>query len=127
MRLARPTLLPLVPLPALIVGALALLASTGSSAADSADAGPASTGAGAVEIVSFVFEPAAVRVAAGTEVVWTNQDSAIHSVRDSGDLFEESPDLASGDTFSQTYDEPGTYPYVCGIHSGMRGEVVVTD
>jgi plastocyanin len=79
-----------------------------------------------VEIVDFEFAPQELTVAAGTTVTWTNEDSAPHAVQDDSDLgADESEDLAQGDTFQLTYDEPGTYPYVCGIHNYMTGTVVV--
>ncbi|MBW3548634.1 MAG: cupredoxin domain-containing protein, partial [Actinobacteria bacterium] len=59
-------------------------------------------------------------------VTWTNQDSAAHTVKDSGDLFPESDELAQGDTFEFTYDTPGEYPYICGIHEYMKGTVTVS-
>lgn len=79
-----------------------------------------------VTIEGFAFEPTEIEVAAGDTVTWTNQDSAPHTVKDSGDLFPESDDLAQGDTFSFTYDEPGEYPYICGIHQYMKGTVTVS-
>ena len=38
----------------------------------------------------------------------------------------QSPDIGSGETFSFTFTEPGTYNYLCGIHPTMRGTIVVT-
>ena len=80
-----------------------------------------------VAIADFQFnngEP--VTVAAGTEVVWTNNDSMDHSVEfDASTGIPTSPDLAEGDTYSFTFTEPGTYDYVCGIHPRMKGTIVV--
>ncbi|HSH23161.1 MAG TPA: cupredoxin family copper-binding protein [Acidimicrobiales bacterium] len=88
-------------------------------------AGPSSSG-GAVSIAGFKFVPSDVEVTAGTEVVWTNDDPVAHTVQDNGELFPESPELAKGETFSFTYDTPGTYPYICGIHPYMKGTVTVS-
>ncbi len=30
-------------------------------------------------------------------------------------------------SFSHTFDDTGDYPYVCTLHSGMRGTVTVVD
>lgn len=85
------------------------------------------TGSGAeVVIKGFSFGPSDIEVAAGTTVTWTNEDSASHTVKDSGGLFPESDELAQGDTFAFTYDTPGEYPYVCGIHQNMKGTVTVS-
>lgn len=82
-------------------------------------------GAMEVTIVDFAFEPGDVEIAAGETVTWTNEDSATHTVEsDDGTL--DSGDLAQGDTYEMTFDEPGTYEYVCGIHPNMEGTVTVT-
>jgi len=75
-----------------------------------------------VSIVSFRFEPASLEIKSGTTVVWTNDDSAMHSVL--GDGFS-SQTLQHGDSFSHTFTAPGTYAYRCGLHSGMIGTVLV--
>lgn len=36
-----------------------------------------------------------------------------------------SPILVPGDTFAITFSDPGVYPYLCQIHPGMNGVVVV--
>ena len=80
-----------------------------------------------VNITNFLFEPMDVEVTAGTTVTWTNQDDAPHNVQDLSDLNTPiSPDMNKGDTFSITYPKAGTYPYVCGLHTYMTGNVKVT-
>ncbi|HVL03445.1 MAG TPA: plastocyanin/azurin family copper-binding protein, partial [Acidimicrobiales bacterium] len=74
----------------------------------------------------FTFMPKSIDVAAGTTVTWTNQDSAAHSIEDDGGLFPESESFAEGEEFSFTYEAPGEYPYICGIHTYMTGSVKVT-
>ena len=94
--------------------------------AGSADAGGGEATGGEVVIDRFTFMPEAAEVAAGTTVTWTNEDSAAHTVEDQGGLFAESESLAEGDEFSFRYDDPGEYPYICGIHTYMTGTVRVT-
>lgn len=80
----------------------------------------------AVGIVNFLFEPQEVQVSPGTKVTWTNKDSAPHNVQDLSDLNTPiSKDLAEGEKFSITYEKPGSYPYVCGLHTYMTGTVKV--
>ena len=79
---------------------------------------------GEVEIVDFTFTPEEITVPVGSTVTWRNADEAIHSVADRA-LGIESEDLAQGGSFEHTYDEAGTFPYVCGIHGYMEGTVVV--
>jgi plastocyanin len=33
--------------------------------------------------------------------------------------------LLPGSTFERTFDQPGTYEYVCAVHPYMTGKVVV--
>ncbi len=89
-----------------------------------ASGAPASTNE--VTIDGFMFMPEEIEVTAGTTVTWTNQEAPEHSVQDEGDLFGESEELGEGDSFSFTYDTPGEYPYVCGIHPYMTGTVTVS-
>jgi len=80
----------------------------------------------AVDIVNFVFEPKSLTVKPGTAVTWTNQDTALHSVKDTSVLATPvSPDLGKGETFTITYGQPGSYSYICGIHQYMTGSVQV--
>jgi len=75
------------------------------------------------------FDPAAVRVDAGTTVVW-EWDSPNHNV-----VAEDAPTDWSGHdgiesggfTYEHTFDEAGEYLYVCTPHEtvGMKGAVVV--
>jgi outer membrane protein assembly factor BamB len=78
-----------------------------------------------VAIVGFDFDPADLEIAADTTVTWTNEDDAPHTVTaDNGEF--DSDKLDQGNTFSFTFDEPGTYPYHCDIHPRMQGTIVVT-
>ena len=81
----------------------------------------------AVDIVDFAFSPQEAAVPAGTKVTWTNKDDTSHNVQDLSELNTPiSPEMKQGDTFSITYAKPGTYKYVCGLHTYMTGSVKVT-
>ncbi|MFB6142356.1 MAG: halocyanin domain-containing protein [Halorientalis sp.] len=77
---------------------------------------------------NFAFAPPAIRVSAGTEVVWewTGQGGQ-HNVVHEGGNFESDLTATAGHTFSQTFDEAGLYRYYCQPHRtlGMKGVVVV--
>jgi plastocyanin len=99
---------------------------------DNANGASQSTASGAVsadpavDIVNFVFDPKSLTVKAGSTVTWTNEDAAVHSIKDTSPLATPvSPDLGRGGTFSITYGEPGSYSYICGIHQYMTGSVQV--
>jgi plastocyanin len=77
-----------------------------------------------VAIEAFAFQPATVTVKAGQEVTWTNHDPAEHTVTQEGDGFD-SGTMAAGGAFKATFDQPGEYRYICTLHPGMKGRVVV--
>lgn len=79
------------------------------------------------------YVPREITVDTGTKVVWTNKDTAGHTVTsgnlgdvDFGSLFDSSfPLLKTGATFEHTFDAPGEYPYFCQVHPWMTGKVIV--
>ncbi len=95
------------------------------ASSDEAEGGEAGSG-DAVTIKGFEFKPAELSTPAGTEVTWTNDDSATHTAtaKEGPDGFD-SGDLESGDTFSFTFEEAGTYDYYCSIHPTMTASVTV--
>ncbi|MCD9624512.1 cupredoxin domain-containing protein [Rhabdothermincola salaria] len=108
----------------------------GGCASDDATSTDATTGddsattVAEVTIDTFIFSPDPLEVEAGTTVTFENLDDTTHTVtagtRDEpADDFDH--DLAQGESVDVTFDEPGTHPYFCAIHSGegMTGEIVV--
>ena len=77
-----------------------------------------------VSIKNFKFVPQDIAVKAGTTVVWTNDDSASHTV-ESSDKTLKSDELSKSDTYSFTFTKAGRYDYNCGIHPSMKGSVTV--
>ena len=79
-----------------------------------------------VIINNFAFGPTTLTVKRGTTVTWLNRDGDAHTVTAVGakPLFSSNP-LDTGDSFSFTFDQPGTYAYFCKIHPTMKGVVVV--
>jgi plastocyanin len=77
-----------------------------------------------IKIDNFSFSPAAITVAAGTTVRWTNRDDIPHTVVSDDQKFE-SKALDTDDQYSFTFTKPGTYGYFCSIHPKMTGKVVV--
>jgi plastocyanin len=79
---------------------------------------------GSISIAEFAFDPRSAKVTAGSEVVWTNDDPAEHTVTAVDGSFG-SDTLGSGESFSHRFSEPGTYEYRCAIHPEMTGRVQV--
>jgi plastocyanin len=81
-----------------------------------------------VNIKSFAFTPANITVKKGTTVTWTNNDSVAHTVTESDSQNgPKSANIDPGKTFVFTFDNPGTYHYMCSIHTEMTGTVTVTE
>lgn len=79
-----------------------------------------------VQIVDFAFEPAMVMIERGTTVTWTNVGDRPHTVTADDGTFD-SGRLDPGEQFNFTFDEPGTFTYVCGFHPEMQGTLMVAD
>ncbi len=79
-----------------------------------------------VEIIdAWTFEPHSLEVAPGETVTWVNNSEAAHTVTGDDLAFDDSGLIEPGDSFSLTFDEPGTYRYKCGPHPEMVGVIVV--
>ena len=101
--------------PLLIVTVAALAACGGD------DDGGAAAESDVVTVEDNKFEPKETTVAVGDTVTWEWKGSAAHNV--TSDDFES--DLISEGTFEYTFEEAGEYEYVCTVHPGMTGTVIV--
>jgi plastocyanin len=73
---------------------------------------------------NFMFSPATITVKAGATVTWVNHDEEPHTIFNDAGLFRSSA-LDTNESFSYTFDKPGTYRYVCTIHPRMTGTIIV--
>jgi plastocyanin len=74
-------------------------------------------------VKSYRFDPKVIEIKAGDTVTWTNEDNFTHTVEVDG---QEDHNVDQGESFSIKFDTPGTYHYVCTLHSkDMDGEVIV--
>jgi len=77
------------------------------------------------------YLPYTISVATGATVLWSNDDSAPHTVSsgtvDGGltGVFDSGLFMA-GDSFEFTFNEAGTYDYFCLIHPWMTGIINVS-
>ncbi len=96
------------------------------TATPTATAGPAPEGA-ALPIENFAHLE--LTVEAGTPVTWTNLDGAPHTVTAGAPGNKtgafDSGSLSRGETFTQTFDQKGSFAYFCAIHTNMRATVTV--
>jgi plastocyanin len=79
-----------------------------------------------ISIDNFKYVPDKLTVPAGTKVTWTNHDDMPHTVTSTGKPKTlDSDALDTDDQFSHVFVEPGTYNYLCTVHSKMSGQVIV--
>ncbi len=78
----------------------------------------------AVDISGFAFSPQNATVKVGTQVTWTNKDSAPHNIKADDGSFDSGP-LNQGASFTFQFNTPGTFSYICTVHPSMQGTIVV--
>ena len=89
------------------------------------DDGGGGGGGTEVSMADIAFDPAEVTVAVGDTVTWVNDDSVDHDVTADSFSSGDPGGMAPGDTFDHTFEEAGTFDYVCTVHPGMEGSVTV--
>ena len=77
-----------------------------------------------IDIQGYAFSPSSITINVGDTIVWTNYDSASHTVTSNDGTFD-SGSIANGNTFSFTFTSAGTFDYYCAPHPGMTGSVTV--
>ncbi|MHB8574795.1 MAG: cupredoxin domain-containing protein, partial [Dehalococcoidia bacterium] len=82
-----------------------------------------------ISMVNNLYAPNTVTIAAGTTVVWSNDEDP-NAAGNTHDVIEDSSSfysdyLNAGDSYSYTFSTPGTYHYFCDLHDNMDGYVVV--
>ncbi len=114
---------PIAALLTAVVSVAALAACGGETSTRSA---PETSVAGAdvtVVVDDHDYEPEHVEISAGQTVGWNFQDRMDHDV-----AFDDGPasPIQREGTWTRTFDEPGTYEYLCTLHPSMTGTVTVT-
>lgn len=89
----------------------------------STSGGPVATTS--VELKNIAFAPAAIRVAAGATVTFTNNDGVNHNVTFTESTVTSVGNFASGARQVVMPQTTGTYAYHCTIHPSMQGTVLV--
>jgi hypothetical protein len=72
------------------------------------------------------FEPQSMHVAPGTTITWINRGTHDHTVT-SQDGNWDSGEIGPDGAYSARFKKPGTYHYLCDLHEGMQGTIVVGD
>ena len=77
-----------------------------------------------VVITDFEFTPATITVIQGDTVIWTNDGPTGHSATAVDGSFDTGI-FPAGENREVTFDDPGTFAYICTPHPNMEGTVVV--
>ncbi len=92
---------------------------------------PTGTAVPGCEETNDCYLPDSVSINAGDTVIWSNTDTAAHTVTsgsptDGPDGVFDSSLFMAGATFEVTFDDSGSYDYFCMVHPWMSGNVQVS-
>jgi len=69
------------------------------------------------------YEPATLTVKRGDRITWVNKDPFPHTATADGAF--DSGSIAAGQSWSHVMRKRGEFAYVCTLHPGMKGTLVV--
>lgn len=75
-----------------------------------------------IDMADIRFDPPRLTVAAGDTVTFRNVGQLTHNAK--GEAFF-SRVVEPGASYSRTFEEAGTFEYVCTFHPGMEGTLTV--
>ena len=122
--------LPTTPLRAIVVLAVVavLAALTGAACGGGGGSDCTSENAtkltGTLTVEGFAFHPYCFSVASGSTISVANHDGRGHNFTVKGT--DIAVGLPGGGTGKATAPAPGTYDFLCTIHPGMKGTIIVT-
>ena len=79
---------------------------------------------GSVTVADFQFTPTEITIDQGDTVTWTNDGPSAHSATAPDGSFDTGI-FPAGESRSHTFDEAGTFSYICTPHPNMHGRIVV--
>jgi amicyanin len=84
---------------------------------------------GEIYIVNFQYVPKNYQAKVGDRITWTNKDTVPHTVTsDTNDTYPQKYDsglVNQNQTYSITFNAPGTFNYYCTVHPYMKATVTV--
>jgi plastocyanin len=73
------------------------------------------------------FNPNSLTIEPGTTITWTNKGNMAHTTTSNDGLWD-SGIMNPGATFTHTFQDEGTYHYLCTLHPlTMTGVIIVAD
>jgi plastocyanin len=116
----------------LVIAGLWLALKTDNKSSTDNETPIAAVGTAHVSITSAGFSPATLQIKSGTQVTWTNMDSANHQVaadphptHTSIKDFDSTVVLSKNDTFSFIFSKAGTYNYHDHLNLQTKGTIIV--
>jgi plastocyanin len=114
---------------ATIIVGVAMAVSMGNGMMADGDAGPqtpvVATGPEfTVDIIASGYSPRELVISAGSSVTWVNTDHNPHTATDRHGAWDTG-NLKKDESQTITFDEPGTYGYVCVYHLYMKARLTV--
>ncbi len=101
------------------IGLIAVLALTLSISCKKEDKG--SPGLNEIWLEYKAYNPSQLVITPGTTVTFTNKDNANHTVTSTNGIFD-SGKVTSGNTFTYTFNDLGTFYFFCNYHSTNSAE-----
>lgn len=77
------------------------------------------------DTMSLRYDPSSLTVSVGSTITWVNNGATTVTVTSPDGLFD-SESISPGDSFSYTFDTPGTFRYFCVPYPHMKGVIVVS-
>ena len=78
-----------------------------------------------IEIADMDYETLYLEIKLHDTVVWTNNDSVLHSVTSNDSHFDSGKISVSGDSWGWQFNNSGSFMYYCSYHNDMYAEIVV--
>jgi plastocyanin len=101
--------------------AVVALAACGDDGAAPGETGGTATDAATVVIQDVAFTNPDVSVTVGGSVTFDNQDTQAHTA--TGEF--DTDTIADGEMATVTFEDAGTFTYICSFHPFMKGTVTV--
>jgi plastocyanin len=80
-----------------------------------------------VNITHCNFGPTILHAPVDSTITWSNTDFLPHAVSGAGWTTNDYQMFNPGASVSYKFTQPGIYPYMCSLHPGMAGIIVVGD
>jgi LPXTG-motif cell wall-anchored protein len=86
--------------------------------------GAKAAASGSVTVADFQFTPAQITINQGDTVTWTNNGPTAHSATAPDGSFDTGI-FPAGQSRTHTFNDAGTFSYICTPHPNMHGTIVV--